>query len=48
MGQVLKRPVKMYNIEARAQKAIEKAKTVPKSAPRYPSEVREDKIHITS
>ena len=39
MGQTLKRPIKMYNIEARAHKAIDKAKTVPKAAPRYPSVV---------
>lgn len=39
MGQTLKRPIKMYNIEARAHKAVDKAKTVPKAAPRYPTVV---------
>ena len=40
MGAALKRPFKMYNIEARAHKLLEKSKTVPRPSPRYPTEVR--------
>ena len=40
MGAALKRPFKMYNIEARAHKVLDKRKTVAKGSPRYPTEVR--------
>lgn len=38
MGASLKRPFKLYNIEARASKAIEQSKKLPKAPPRYPTE----------
>ncbi|XP_067948998.1 protein NDUFAF4 homolog [Watersipora subatra] len=38
MGAALRRPFRVYNVDARAQKVLEKGKKVAKAAPRYPTE----------